>query len=246
MDAITIRGLSKRFDDTAPPLEALKDISLSVQPGEFISILGPNGCGKTTFIKILAGLEKPTDGTIRFNGGSDAKVGYIVQDFRASLFPWLSVERNIAFALTDGTAGKRATAGMIKKLRLAKHRNAYPYQLSGGLSQLVAIGRALVSGPSLLLLDEPFSALDYRTGLKLQMELLKLLKGSRTTTFFVSHTVDEAILLADRVVIFSGPPAEVADIVDVGLPRPRKPEMLTSAAFNRLRRRVMKSVGGHL
>ena len=214
------------LDDAENRVEALKGIHLSVKQGEFISIIGPSGCGKTTLLRLLAGLDFPEKGRITLNGapvtGPDPHRGYVFQ--QGSLFPWLTVEKNIAAGLKARGVyknEKQAVAAFIDLIGLSSFEKAYPHQISGGMAQRVAIARALINRPVALLLDEPMGALDAFTRADLQDKLLELWKTNGTTMILVTHDVDEAIYLSDRVVIMTPRPGRISEILAIDLPRPR-------------------------
>src|SRR3989338_1870943 len=249
MSEIAIEHLSKSFG----ALKVLDNLNLKVKSGEFITFFGPNGCGKTTLLNILSGMESPTKGSILINGKPPAhsKIGFVFQDYNQSLFPWRTVSGNVEFALEaqNMDSGREAIAENVlkkihfKEINLLAFRDKYPYELSGGMKQLTAIARALSLDPEFFLLAEPFSALDYTTTLKMEDALLDILGKTekKETTLFVSHDLDEAIYLADRVVVLSKRPAGIAKIINVDLPRPRKMEMRLGKKFFALRNSVLKA-----
>jgi NitT/TauT family transport system ATP-binding protein len=210
-----------------PPVEALRDLTLDVAPGEFVVLLGPSGCGKSTLLYMIAGLEDASSGEIRFQGvpvaAPSAQRGLIFQE--ASLFPWLTILDNVAFGL--GLAGRskadrrRIAAEMLRKVGLGDMLDKKPDELSGGMRQRAAVARALAMQPTLLMMDEPFAALDVQTRAKLQDFLLRVWRDSRASIMLVTHSIDEAIALADRVVVFTARPGRVKEIVPIDLPRPR-------------------------
>ncbi|MEN6341268.1 MAG: ABC transporter ATP-binding protein [Methanospirillum sp.] len=244
---LEVDHVSKRFGtDMADGTEALRDISLVVDEGEFICILGPSGCGKTTLLRIIAGLETPSEGEVRVDGvpvtGPTPRLGMIFQDY--SLYPWRRVIDNIAFGLE--------LAGVEKAERLATAReyldlvgldgfaDSFPYELSGGMRQRVAVARALATDPAVVLMDEPFGALDAQTRNAMQRELLEIWAKTRKTVIFVTHSVDEAVFLADRIVVLSARPGRVREIVDVCKVRPRDRASDECAA---IRRHVLGLIG---
>ncbi|MFJ5445302.1 ABC transporter ATP-binding protein [Methylobacillus methanolivorans] len=225
--ALKIERVEKVFQLSGERLQVLNDINLEIRAGEFISIVGASGCGKSTLLKLLAGLDTQYGGDLVYQGkriqGTDLGRGIVFQEHR--LFPWLTVEANIelAFAATDTTKAerKRRVQAQIDLVGLSGFEKAYPHQISGGMSQRVAIARALVLRPQLLLLDEPFAALDALTRLKLQQELQRLWEQEGLTTILVTHDVEEAVFLGDRVVVMQSHPGRIKRIVPVDLPRPR-------------------------
>ncbi|MBI1992120.1 MAG: ABC transporter ATP-binding protein [Candidatus Omnitrophica bacterium] len=227
---IDVRHVFKSFPHNGGALEVLQDVSLTVEEGEFVCLLGPSGCGKSTIIHLIAGLERPTSGAILVGGhpvnGPDPRRTVVFQD--AALFPWLSVLGNVEFGLRMAglPAPKRRDRAMeyIKLVHLSRFIHAYPHQLSGGMKQRVAIARALALQPEILLLDEPFAALDAQTRAVLQNELLEIWELARPTILFVTHNVREATGLADRVYVISSRPGRIRDVQPIKVPRPRHAE----------------------
>ncbi|HBF40061.1 MAG TPA: ABC transporter ATP-binding protein [Firmicutes bacterium] len=225
---IEIRSVDRTYEDTSDnSVEALKDINLTVRKGEFITIIGPSGCGKTTLLRLIAGLDAPASGKIMLEGeeitAPDPQRGYVFQ--QGSLFPWLTVENNIAAGLKAKGVykeNKADVARFIELIGLHGFEKSYPHQISGGMAQRVAIARALINRPVALLLDEPLGALDAFTRADLQDKLLELWKGDGTTMILVTHDVDEAIYLSDRIVIMTPRPGKISEIMDIYLPRPRQ------------------------
>ena len=224
---LTIESVSKTFQLNGKALHVLKEIDLTVKQGEFVSIVGSSGCGKSTLLRLIAGLDGVYDGTINWLdqkiNGTSLDRGIVFQEHR--LFPWLTVKQNVALALdaVDLSVNEKSqrVAHQIEVVGLNGFEDAYPHQISGGMSQRVAIARALVLRPSLLLLDEPFGALDALTRLKMQQELQRLWEKEGTTTILVTHDVEEAVFLGDRVVVMEAKPGRINRIVPVDLPRPR-------------------------
>lgn len=208
-------------------VEALKNINLTIRRGEFLSIIGPSGCGKTTLLRLLAGLDAPEAGLITLEGeeikGPDPDRGYVFQ--QSSLFPWLTVEKNIASGLKARGVYKEyrnEIAQYIRMIGLEGFEKVYPHQISGGMAQRVAIARALINHPVALLLDEPMGALDAFTRADLQDKILELWEKNATTMVLVTHDVDEALYLSDRIVIMSPRPGKISEVLSVPLPRPRQ------------------------
>lgn len=230
---ITIRGLAKRFQGAV----IYDGFDFDIPRGEFLSIFGPNGCGKSTLINIVAGLIPADAGTILFGGKTlkETKIGYVFQNYREALFPWLRSIDNIEYPLKLARLPKSERDAKVE--RLVAHLGVkidltrYPYELSGGQQQLVSIMRALVVEPEVLFLDEPFSALDYEMTLFMRAQLQRIFMETRTTTVLVSHDLEEAVYLADRVLLLSRRPARVADYPAVRMPRPRNDETLSDPAF---------------
>jgi NitT/TauT family transport system ATP-binding protein len=230
---VTVRGLCKRFGEAT----IYDGFDLDIPQGGLTSIFGPNGCGKSTLINLIAGLIPVDAGEILFAGKSlsQTKFGYVFQNYREALFPWLRSLENIEYPLKLMKLPKRERRDRVERLvaRLGVKIDLarYPYQLSGGQQQLVSIMRALVVEPEILFLDEPFSALDYEMTLFMREQLQRIFMETRTTTVLVSHDLEEAVYLADRILLLSRHPARVADFVPFGLPRPRNDDTLSDADF---------------
>jgi NitT/TauT family transport system ATP-binding protein len=223
---IRIRGLNKKF--TVPGghvVTALEDFDLDVPTGQFLTLVGPSGCGKTTFLRMLAGLESPTAGTIEVNGGSAGRPENSMVFQGDSIFPWMSVWQNAAYGLTVRGVGRaeiKETVGhYLDATGLTKFADAYPHQLSGGMRQRVSIARAFANDPEILLMDEPFSALDEQNKTLLQAELLRIWDETRKTVVFITHSVDEAVTLSDRIMVMSAQPGRAKAFIDVPFERPR-------------------------
>ena len=234
---ITIRGLSKSFNDTV----IYDKFDLDLPQGEFISIFGPNGCGKSTLINMIAGLIPVDEGEILFDGKrlNEIKFGYVFQNYREALFPWLRAIENIEYPLKVmqvPKAERRARSEkLIEHLGVKIDLKRYPYEMSGGQQQLISIMRALVVEPEILFLDEPFSALDYEMTLFMREQLQRLFIETRTTTVLVSHDLEEAVYLADHVLLLSRHPALVADYVPYDASRPRTDATLSDDEFVRVK-----------
>ncbi|ABE36162.1 ABC transporter family protein [Paraburkholderia xenovorans LB400] len=234
VDTLTLRSVSKEYVSGGATRRVLDDIDLNVARGEFVGILGASGCGKSTLLRLIAGLDRDYGGDILMHGervaGTDLRRGIVFQDHR--LLPWLSVERNIALGLMNAPGTKAQKAQAVREhialVQLEGYEAARPHQLSGGMAQRVAIARALINRPELLVLDEPFGALDAMTRSYLQRSLAYIWASEQATMVLVTHDVEEAVLLSDRVVVMSARPGRIRRIVDVRLPRPRDP---ASAAF---------------
>jgi len=225
---VAVDGVGKTYDDGGSGVRALDDVSFGVDEGEFVCLVGPSGCGKTTLFRIIAGLADATDGEVRVAGapvtGPTTDMGVVFQEYH--LFPWLTVEENVGFGLerTDRSAAERErrVEEMLDLVGLSEFRDSYPKSLSGGMKQRVAIARSLAVDPELLLMDEPFGAVDAQTREMLQRELLDVWASTGKTVLFVTHDVAEAVTLADRIVVMAAEPGRVAEIVDVDVPRPRE------------------------
>jgi NitT/TauT family transport system ATP-binding protein len=240
---LTIEHLSKQFVKNGEgPVEALVDISIEVNDEEFICILGPSGCGKTTLLRIIAGLDHPTSGVVRIDGSvidrPNRKLGMIFQDY--SLYPWRTVNENIAFGLELQGVVEEQRAAIVRNYLaltgLSEFGTSYPYELSGGMRQRIAVVRALAVEPAVLLMDEPFGALDAQTRNKLQHELLDIWGKTKKTILFVTHSVDEAVYLADRIIVLTPRPGRICEIFSIVQPRPRD---RTSVEFAKVRRLVL-------
>lgn len=226
--AIEIDRVSKRYQVKNEPLLALDRLSLAVQPGEFLSIVGASGCGKSTLLRLLTGLDLEYEGEIRVNGapvhGTSLDRGIVFQEHR--LFPWLTVEQNVGLGLTNSgwtlERQKQAVTAHIELVGLKGFETVYPHQLSGGMAQRAAIARGLVNQPGILLLDEPFGALDALTRQNLQRELQRIWQSERITMILVTHDVEEAVLLGDRVVVMRPRPGRIQRVFEVDVEHPRE------------------------
>jgi len=217
--------LTKIFYTNQKKVVALDNIDLSVKEGEFLCIVGPSGCGKTTLLRILAGLEKQTWGKLVIRSKNPEKPLTSMVFQGDSVFPWMTVKENVAYSLRIKGLPKserlRIAGRYIKLMGLEGFADAFPHQLSGGMKQRINVARAFVSDPEILLMDEPFGALDEQNRLLLQQELLKIWKGSGKTSLFITHSIDEALVLADRIMVMTAHPGKVKAIVPVNIPRPR-------------------------
>jgi len=219
VSAVAIEHIGKEFQTSSSRVTALDDVSLSVRDGEFVSLVGPSGCGKSTLLAIVAGLDTPTQGTVRVDG----QPAMVFQE--AALFPWRTVVDNVSFGLQMKGVGKRErrerALDALRQVHLLRFAQSFPHELSGGMRQRAAIARALVLDPGVLLMDEPFGALDAQTRALLQTELLDVWERSRKTVLFVTHSLDEALALSDRVVLFSARPGRILGDFLIDAPRPR-------------------------
>ncbi len=246
MGSVEISHLCREFvRDDGDRVIALSDINLSIADDEFVSFVGPSGCGKTTLLRIIAGLDTATSGEVRVDGslitGPGQKVGMVFQEY--SLFPWRSVLSNVAFGLEMRGIAKDERNEIAKKfialVGLSQFEQSYPYELSGGMRQRVAIARALATDPDLLLMDEPFGALDAQTRNHMQCELLAIWETKKKTILFVTHSCDEAVFLSDRVVVLSPRPGVIREIVNISISRPRD---RTNKEFIDLRRHLLDMI----
>jgi NitT/TauT family transport system ATP-binding protein len=238
--AVEAVGVGKVFNAGAPnQVDALVDVHLSITRGEFVSLIGPSGCGKSTLLRLFADLLEPTSGTLLVNGKS-AHQARVDQDYgmafqQSGLFEWRSVERNIELPLElkgwDKARRRERSREMLDLVKLTEFATHMPWQLSGGMQQRVAIARALAAHPPLLLMDEPFGALDEMTREHMQAELLRICAGTDTTVVFVTHSIPEAVYLADRVVVMSPRPGRITDVIDVSLGRDRDELTREASAF---------------
>lgn len=240
---LTCRHLVVDYQGRGEPVHAVRDLTLTCRGGEFVSIIGPSGCGKSTLLRAVARLIQPTRGTI--SHGGPASISMVFQE--SALFPWLTVLKNAAFALeaagvARGEREDRARA-MLGRFGLSGRENAYPHQLSAGMRQRVALVRAFLTTPDFLLLDEPFAALDAQTRMMLQQELLELWNLNRPGVLFVTHDIDEAITLSDRVLVLSRQPGTVVAEYSVPLPRPRTPAVCVDPAFAQLKATLLAQLG---
>lgn len=246
MGSVEISHLCREFvRDDGDRVIALSDINLSIADDEFVSFVGPSGCGKTTLLRIIAGLDTATSGEVRVDGSlitcPGQKVGMVFQEY--SLFPWRSVLSNVAFGLEMRGIAKDERNEIAKKfialVGLSQFEQSYPYELSGGMRQRVAIARALATDPDLLLMDEPFGALDAQTRNHMQCELLDIWETKKKTILFVTHSCDEAVFLSDRVVVLSPRPGVIREIVNISISRPRD---RTNKEFIDLRRHLLDMI----
>ena len=227
---------------------ALKELTLDVAKGEFVSLVGPSGCGKSTFLNVLLGLLKPDGGEIRLNGkqitGPGQERAMVFQEF--GLLPWRTVLANVELGLelkgVQASVRRERAMELIKMAGLAGFASHYPHELSGGMKQRVGLARALVTDPEVLLMDEPFAALDAQTRDLMQLELLQIWDRTKKTVVFVTHSIEEAAYLSDRVIVISARPGRTKDVMKIALPRPRDYEMRLSAEFNDIKARIWASL----
>jgi NitT/TauT family transport system ATP-binding protein len=244
---ISLAGIAKTFKKDSGDTRVIDGIDLEVNKGEFVTVFGPNGSGKTTLLNIVAGIEIPESGEVKVSGKNpkDAQVGFVFQNYNESLFPWRTVLENIVFPLEIARVNKdkqqKIAEHLLNKVGLLHSKDRFVYELSGGQRQLVSICRSIAYDPDILIMDEPFSALDYSTTRKMELELLDIWQEKKITTLFVSHDIDEAIFLADKVVVLSPRPASIKKIFEVKLPRPRTLDMLSSPEFTELRNAILNT-----
>lgn len=234
---LSVRDLGKTFHSRGRETEALRGISFNAHRREFLCVVGASGCGKSTLLRILAGLDEQTRGEVLLSGkpvrGPGADRGMVFQGY--TLFPWLTVKRNVMFGLEMNGHGKseaeREALQWLDLIGLGKFANAYPNQLSGGMKQRVAIARALANQPRILLMDEPFGALDAQTRARMQAYLIEIWRKIDITIIFITHDLDEAVLLADRILVLKPHPGEVQELIEVPVPRPRPPGLHLAPEF---------------
>jgi NitT/TauT family transport system ATP-binding protein len=253
---LQVDHLAKTYGDGKSAVEAIGDLSFEVGEGEFLCVVGPSGCGKTTLLKCMSGLLAPSGGEVRLHDqpvdGPPETMALVFQEYSRSLFPWMSVRQNVAFPLKRkrlpkaelGTRVERA----VESVDLTGFLDRYPWELSGGMQQRVALVRALIHDPALLLMDEPFGALDALTREAMNVELQRIWMESRKTVVFITHSTSEAVFLGDRVMVMTPRPGKVEDMLEIDLPRPRSLDVMTTEKFGTYVRRIRKSLnaGGGL
>jgi len=251
--AVRIEGITKVFEGRlgSPSVTALEDINMEVAQGEFCVLIGPSGCGKSTFLKIVAGLIRPTAGSVYVGAnavtGPGRDRGVVFQEY--ALFPWMSVRENVKFGLRLKGLSRNecdeAASRYIALVGLRASEGKFPHELSGGMRQRVAIARALAVDPQILLMDEPFGALDYFTRRNMQREVAKIWQITKKTILFVTHNIDEAVILADRIVAFTTTPGTVSEVIPVQLPRPRlEEELLSNPEYVEIKGRLLTLLNG--
>jgi len=241
---LEVQGLGKEFETPGGSVIALKDINFKTHKREFVCVIGPSGCGKSTLIRILAGLETPSSGKMLLDGkevhGPGPDRGMVFQGY--TLFPWLTVKKNVMFGLEQAGHSKQVAEEdarqWIDLVGLTNFVDSYPHQLSGGMKQRVAIARALANQPRILLMDEPFGALDAQTRAKMQSYLMDIWQNIDITVLFITHDLDEAIYLADRILVLKAHPGEVQELIEVPVPQPRSPDQLLSPEFLATKKRL--------
>ncbi len=247
-DYVIVKHLYKSFHRNKKKstyLSVIEDLNLVIKKGEFVTFFGPNGSGKTTFLNILSGLLPYNGGKVLINGKnpSESKTAYIFQNFQQTLLPWRKNIDNIAFPLElEGIKKKERHKSVLElehKLGINIENNLYPYELSTGQQQFVAIARAIINKPQILLMDEPFNSLDFQTRVFMEDKILEIWNKTKSTILFVSHDIDESIYLADKLVFLAKKPTKVANIMNIDLPRPRKQQMMISNDFSRLKKEAV-------
>jgi NitT/TauT family transport system ATP-binding protein len=241
---IQINNLTKKFKKNNESIVILNKINFEINKSEFVCIFGPNGCGKSTLLNIIGGIEKPTIGNLKINeDGRVTRIGYVFQNPDDTMLPWKTVLENITFGLESqnikSNKKKIIAENLLKIVNLYKVRDLYFCYLSGGMKQLVAICRALIFKPDILLLDEPFGSLDYFTTKRMWSLLIRLWKKFKITILFVSHDIDEAIFLSDKVIVLSNKPTYVKEIINVNLTRPRNFDSLKNNYFFKVRNKIL-------
>lgn len=242
--ALEVKGISKAFSQRRRETKVLNDVSLHVEQQEFVSIVGPSGCGKSTLFHIIGGLELPDTGTVQMNGqpvtGRRGQISYMPQ--QPALFPWRTIEDNVLLAGEikgqPQDAARQEARRWLDKVGLGGFERAYPHMLSGGMQQRAAFLRALLAPQELMLLDEPFSALDALTRAEMQRWLLELWEENRRSVLFITHNIEEALLLSSRIYVFSGRPGSILHTVEVPFPRPRREEITDAPEFLALKRQL--------
>ena len=242
--AIVVSGIRKSFASGKGSLPVIDDVGFSVGDGEFVAIVGPSGCGKSTLMNIVAGFEHADEGSVRVGGVEQSRPspkGIVISQY-GSVFPWLTVQQNLMFGLDGDNHGDKAALAdhYAAMVGLKGFEASYPHELSGGMLKRVELARAFVVKPDILYMDEPFSALDALMNLRMRNELLRILDEERHTVLLITHDVEEAIYMADRIMVLSPRPATIQASFEVGLPRPRK---LSSAPAQALREAILKELG---
>ena len=242
--AVAVRRASVVYPAADAPVHALSEVSLDIAPGEFVSVVGPTGCGKSTLLNVAAGLLEPSSGTVRVFGeplaGINRRAGYMFQT--EALMPWRSALANVTAGLEfrgeDPESARRKGEAWLERVGLAGFGDRYPHQLSGGMRKRVSLAQMLILDPQILLMDEPFAALDAQTREHMQEELLRIWSAAQKTVLFITHQIDEAIFLSDRVIVFSARPGRVRDEIAVDMERPRSLKLKRDARFHALEDRI--------
>ena len=248
-EEIVMEGLSKTYNaGTASAVEAVRDVDLEIEAGEFVTIVGPSGCGKSTLMEIVAGLIPKTSGSVRIGDeevtGPRQEIGVVFQEY--SLFPWRTVQRNAEFGLevmgVDKDERRDRAKEMLDLVGLEGFEQSHPDELSGGMQQRVAIARTLAADPDILLMDEPFGALDEQTRMYMGEELLRIWAETDKTVVFITHSLQESVLLSDRVAVMSERPGRIREIIDIDLERPRDTDIIGTEAFNDAQSRIWQLI----
>jgi len=235
---LSIKSLKKAYSEGRKLTEALSGISLNVKAGSFVSIIGPSGSGKTTLLNCIAGFTKYSEGTIQFKKPKE-NIGFVFQD--RLLFPWMTVQENIALGIKAGEERlEKKVSAILASVGLKGFESHYPNELSMGMQQRVNLARAIAPNPDFMLLDEPFASVDYLTRLKLQELVVRLWEKSRKTMIFVTHDIDEAIFISERIIILSKRPGRIIEEIEVNLPRPRNSKTLTSREFYEIKAKILQ------
>jgi NitT/TauT family transport system ATP-binding protein len=248
---LEIDGVGRVFQSAKGPIEALRDVSFNVMRREFVTVIGPSGCGKSTLNRILAGLDVPSSGEVRLDGkrviDPGAERGMVFQGY--TLFPWLDVRKNVMFGLrmkgVKKSDAEQLAERWLEVVGLSRFADHYPAQLSGGMKQRVAIARALANEPRVLLMDEPFGALDAQTRCSMQAHLLRIWAKEDVTVLFVTHDLDEAVLLSDRIVVLGAHPGQIQEIIEVPVERPRSTQQLLTGHFLATKKRLEELIHGN-
>ncbi|BBL80730.1 ATP-binding protein [Rubrobacter xylanophilus] len=247
---LTVEKVTKTYTGKEAEVTALKDIDVSVSKGEFVSVVGPSGCGKTTLLEIMAGLREPTSGSVKVRGqeirGPHPSIGIVFQE--ESTFPWRTVLENVEFGLqmrgVEKKERRERARELISLVGLSEFEGAYPHQLSGGMRQRVAIARTLVTRPEIVVMDEPFGALDEQTRLILGLELLNIVERTEATVVLVTHSIQEAALLSDKIIVLSARPGQIKTVIHSTLPRPKDEVTLTTPEFASITQRLWSLLEG--
>lgn len=248
---ISARNVTKIYQTASGPMTAVDNFTLDVAEGEFLAIVGPSGCGKSTFLRMLAELEDITSGDLTIRPGADPKKplnSVVFQEY--AIFPWKTVIQNVAFGLQMRGISEKdrmdVAHGWLDRVGLAKFANHYPHQISGGMKQRVSIIRALANDPEVLLMDEPLGALDAQTRVVLQDELMRIWEETRKTVVYITHSLDEAVLLGDRVVLMSAQPGRILDIYEIDIDRPRSIDTMNLPAFAEYRAAIWQRLSSEV
>ena len=248
MPSVNLQNVKKNYREQKRTTEALKEISFEIKSGEFVSVIGPNGSGKSTLFSLLLGIIKPDGGKIIVEP-TNFRLGFVFQNYRDSLMPWATVLDNLLLPLEEShftiQAKQKLARELLSKFGLEKFEDYFVYQISGGMSQLVSLARSLIVNPEFLLLDEPFSALDYQRSVKMQEMLADFWQEKKMTTLMISHDIDDAIYLSDKIVVLSGRPVTIKEIITNTLPRPRNFKVRLSEDFDKLRERLLKVISSN-